>query len=198
MNTVILCRGFWTAAVLAGLGVASLTVATLAERGRWQAPVASEALRLACRGPRFAEEPRRDLVDRDLVERGFHRMDWTGVLPPPPEPGVSPADPPGPRPVAELLRIVFLRIDSASHRAGFAFVRFLDPELARAAAERARRSPAGVLHPGDRLPPPSGGVRVAAVEEGGVLFVFDDPARPPEWVAPSAQEVGGGLEAALR
>lgn len=113
------------------------------------------------------------------VRRTFHELNWTGELLRPP--GGCGGPPPqaieSPAAVAELLSVLYVRVDLADGGRSVAYTRYEDAQLAAA-----RGSTGRLLRVGERLAAPHDDVTVAAITAAGVRFAFDDPAREAELV----------------
>jgi len=148
--------------------------------------VSNEELAEALDGVKKPEEQRSDHVEASAMQRVFFNLDWTGkekIKPVAQQRGNEPATPPK-KPVATLLSILGIKVDTTRPEQSRAYVKFLDPTLAPHNAV----PQATTLHPEQHLPSPFQDVFVKEITGGGVVFAFDDASREPETVAPAAYQ----------
>ncbi len=118
---------------------------------------------------------------KDQVQPTFLLMNWTGYEKPAPvvvDPG--PASPKAPRykPIAQVLRVLMIAVDSEDPGGSFAFAQSL---------------PAGLpikLHLGDTLPKPNDFAVVHSIRVEGVEFAFKQEGRDNETIAPTQVDDG--------
>lgn len=132
------------------------------------------------------EPPKEGVVKYDLVREGWFTMNWTGKAPP--KVIEEPKDD-GPKttphkPVADLLKVVYLQVDtvhngdSVATRDSLIHVRFVDGQLKQTVKNPDDR----VLRVGDTLPKPHDYATLTRVTVDGAHFSFDDEAREGELV----------------
>ncbi|MEW6073915.1 MAG: hypothetical protein AB1726_15145 [Planctomycetota bacterium] len=128
--------------------------------------------------------PKNELVDYTLVTRSFHAMNWTGKeeVKPVETTAVGEDAPVLATPVASLLVVLVVQVDTTDPAGSLAFVKFLDPKLVAAVTNPRDH----ILRIGTRLAPPHAYAAVTAISVDGVEFGFDDAERPKEVVAPVA------------
>ncbi|MEX1024260.1 MAG: PDZ domain-containing protein [Planctomycetota bacterium] len=135
------------------------------------------------------EPPKDDLIAYDKVLATFHKLDWSGKLPPPEKVAQAdgPTEPEKPPvvPVASLVTVLMTQVDSQNPEESLAFIQLLLPALIQ-------NSPSGdaklVYTVGDALPQPHADVTVESITPGFVNFAFRDAAREPEAVEVKAPE----------
>lgn len=114
------------------------------------------------------------------IEPNFFRLNWTGKEAPPPPPPPGPDDVPvaKPRatPIAELLRVLYVQVDTSLPEYSKALVRLTDAALARLEPEPLW------LYVGDALPEPQELWVVHSIHDQGVTFrrLLDDGQPDPE------------------
>ncbi len=125
----------------------------------------------------------RHRVSYATVTRTWMEMSWTGAVvetrtpaPPPPPPVVVVA-------ARDLVSVLLLYVDTDSPDLSRVYVRYVDATLA------ATHPGHHALAPGDRLPSPHDGIRVAAIFADEVRFAFDD-GREPEVLRPALLSTG--------
>ena len=175
MNPLTLRPILWASA----LGLCGLSgFRAAAELRAW--PVWQEGLRRPTHDDLTAHasaplEPRLAVGYGDVV-LAFHDLDWTGAPPPVPVDETPGADePPPPPPVADLVRILMVRLDEqdgAGDRVFLEYTRLAGVELAEGLADQ-------LLGEGDALLAPHQGTSVLSIELEAVTFGFDD-GRAPE------------------
>lgn len=127
-------------------------------------------------------EREEDVVGYETVKQIFHQMDWTGE-PPPEKPAAVAATPVAPPKVAvaDLLKVLAIKVDTSDPKESLGWVKYTDTQL----AARLKTMEDSILRIDERLPEPHNGIRVQDITPEGLVFVFDDPEREPETVAPS-------------
>jgi len=126
--------------------------------------------------------------DFPVVERIFHKMNWTGVPPVTPVVVEVAEDTPieaRTTPVSDLLDVLFVRAALFDPERSQTLVSYKAPELRRGDG-------IATLLIGDQLPAPYGHIRVEAITEAGVLFSFEGAEREAELVVPP--EVKDGIK----
>ncbi|TDJ68068.1 MAG: hypothetical protein E2O39_13695 [Planctomycetota bacterium] len=119
-------------------------------------------------------------ISYDEIKRTFIHMNWTGdVAPaPPPVDEVELKDaPPIHTPVADLLTILMISVDTSDPSTSTIRVNY------RGAGIKAQE---GTLTEGDPLPSPHQGVKVSSIRIDGVEFEFDQEGRDTETLQPSS------------
>jgi hypothetical protein len=151
-------------------------------RGELEARLTEEEQRRVLDAVEVPEPPKDDVVDLKLVNETFHRMNWTGREDPKPVETTGPTEPVKPpiKPVADLLQVLLVQVDTDDPKGSLAFVKYLDNQLIAASNDPADRT----LRIDQSLPAPHGHVKVAGIAIDGVRFTFEDEERAPETVAP--------------
>lgn len=194
----------WAAAALltAGLGFYVLSfVRALPEKRRLPDPPKVEAILKAVQPvkPKAA-----DLVDYEDVRRLFlpscekcksnaacRHLNWTGKPPAPPpiDPGPQ-ADAPPPRvPVADLVRILMVKVDSGDRTQSAVFLKYRP----KAGVQTNGTATGSHLREGDRLAVPHQAARIESIAPEGVIFAFDEEGRENETVAPEEYDLGATI-----
>jgi hypothetical protein len=126
--------------------------------------------------------PRDEIVSYDNVRAHWQKLDWTGKPPVKPVEVAGPGEAPKPvaKPVAELLRVIYIQVDKDDAQASSCWVTWKDPALVKPQ----KKSQDARLLVGEKLPAPYDHVRVDSIEEEHVVFAFDDAAREKEPVEP--------------
>jgi PDZ domain len=134
--------------------------------------------------------PRDEIVSYDNVRAHWQKLDWTGKPPVKPVEVAGPGEAPKPvaKPVAELLRVIYIQVDKDDAQASSCWVTWKDPALVKPQ----KKSQDARLLVGEKLPAPYDHVRVDSIEEEHVVFAFDDAAREKEPVEPP-QYSGPGI-----
>ena len=181
MNIAQLKGLSWFAALVAGAGLGWYVWDFAQSREEMQrSPNARISEVLNNIPPPAAKEDR--LVDYQRLLGGVVKLDWTGQ--PPPEPIVvsdgptGPEPPPPKTPVSDLLRVVYIQVDTALPRRSLAMVSFKNAQLAAAAGDYAP------LRVDDRLPADFSDVRVVEINPNAVVFGFDEEGREHERLGP--------------
>ncbi len=106
-----------------------------------------------------------DLADYAQVMANFHKLRWTGELPPPPpkEPTRVAQSEVKVTPVADLLSVLYIQVDTRNPAGSLAFVRFDNAALARDTAD-------GQLRPGNALGSPHEHWSVESISAEEVVF----------------------------
>ena len=127
------------------------------------------------------EEQKTGVVDYGSIERVFKNLDWTGKERPKPVaqaaegPTVAPVVP-----VANLLKVLVIQVDTKEPEKSLAWVKFVDGKLTGHTEKEDL-----ILRPGERLFSPYEDVRVDAITAEGVVFAFDEATREKETVGTS-------------
>lgn len=146
--------------------------------------------------------PRDEIVAYDNVRAHWQKLDWTGK-PPVKDVPQGPSDviqKPQSKPVAELLRVIYIQVDKDDAKASSCWVTYKDPAL----VNTKKKSQDARLAVGDKLPAPHDYVKVESVEEEHVVFSFEDGARekeavePPQYKGPGIVKVGDGQAAVAK
>lgn len=135
--------------------------------------------------------PRDELVKYSEIERTFHKLNWTGKAPPKPKPQPTNEVKPKPKlkPVAELLNVLLVQVDTDDQAGSMAFVEFIDPKL-----KDKRSSEDRTLHVGEALAAPYEMIVVDAIEVGAVWFRFEaEEPRERELVEPERYASVNGI-----
>ncbi|MDG1500966.1 MAG: PDZ domain-containing protein [Planctomycetota bacterium] len=110
--------------------------------------------------------------DFDVVEKLYHKMNWTGKPPPKPkEPVVVGVDKPEEKAIVQvksLLDVLFIREATFDPTQSLALVSYTDQNLRRNAENGQAQ-----FRVGDHLPSPHGGIFVEEIRGDGVLFGFE-------------------------
>ena len=118
-------------------------------------------------------------------------LNWTGKppAPPPAESETQPDRPPPQVAVAELVKILMVKVDLADRTQSEVMLRY------RSKAGVPNPMPAGgsYFHEGDHLASPHTGVRVESIAPEGVYFAFDEQGRDPELLSPDEFDVGATI-----
>ncbi|HEX6885454.1 MAG TPA: PDZ domain-containing protein [Planctomycetota bacterium] len=171
----------WIGSLVSGGLLVSAVYGFLRDREELAIEVPDERLSAVLDSVKKPAEQKSDHVEYRLVERVFNLYDWSGKEKPKPvEKPDGGAPPPVPKvPVASLLRVLAIKVDTAWPARSLAYVKFVDQKL----SAHTQRDDL-ILRPEERLFEPYQDVRVAAITAEGVRFAFDDTARPEETVAP--------------
>jgi hypothetical protein len=172
----------WLGSLVVGGLLVTSVYGFLQEREELAREVSGEELSKVIDSVKKPAEQKSDHVDYRLVERVFSLHDWSGkerAKPVEQNPGGEPA--PVPKvPVSSLLKVLAIKVDTGRPERSLAYVKFADQKVAAAHAGREDI----ILRPGERLFAPYQDIMVEAITAEGVLFAFDDAARPKETVAP--------------
>ncbi len=147
--------------------------------------IPDEEITAVLEGIKRPEEHKADVVDYTVVKRVFHEHDWTGKER---VKAVAPQDGDKPLPVpkvdvANLLKVLAIKVDTSKPEHSVAYVKFVDGKLSGHTDKEDT-----ILRPEERLFAPYQDVRVEAITREGVVFAFDDPERPRETVQTSAYQ----------
>lgn len=130
------------------------------------------------------EKPKSNIVAYKRVQAGFHELNWTGKEAPKPvekSPEELPGYKPPLKPVADLLKVLMIQVDSVTPEGSRAVVTYTDQQLLAAAASD---SELRVLRPGQKLSRPYEYIEVAEIKVEGVLFRFNgEEEREPELIS---------------
>jgi hypothetical protein len=181
----------WLAAALTGGYLAWYVASFLLHMEDLKEQVSREEQYKALDGARKPEPPKDNLVEYDRVKRVFFDLPWTGKETKVEVSGAGPKvdDTPKYKPVKDLLKVLFIQVDTTDAKQGLALVKFSDPQLAAAA----KHYEDSVLHTGERLAAPYTGIHVVSIAPDGVHFGFDDAAREMEVLPPLAFPNGRGI-----
>ncbi|TAJ18419.1 MAG: hypothetical protein EPO68_07875 [Planctomycetota bacterium] len=146
--------------------------------------------------------PRDEIVSYDNVRAHWQKLDWTGKPPVKEAPKTDDGKPEKPpaKPVAELLRVIYIQVDKDDAKASTCWVTYKDPSL----VNTKKKTQDARLAVGDKLPAPHDYVTVESVEEEHVVFAFADAARekeavePPQYKGPGIVKVGDGQAAVAK
>lgn len=169
----------WIAGIALGVYLAWFVRGFFLEREDLAAQITQEEQRKWLNAVEQPEPPRNDVVAYDSIMSTFHDMNWTGKLPPKP---VEVVKNEGPKelpktPVADLLKILLVQVDTDDGAGSLAYVSFVDPGLSAAALA----PDDSILRIGDDLGGKYSHVVVDAIARDGVTFRFtDDEEREPE------------------
>jgi hypothetical protein len=178
----------WLASLVVGGGLVYSVYDFLAHKAVLEAEVSDETLSAVLDAVKKPPVEKSDVVEYTSVVKVFQELDWTGKAKPKPEA----AQGPGPKPttpkvaVANLLKVLAIKVDTGRPEKSLAYVKFTDPKLA---VHTAKDDP--ILKPGERLFAPYQDVLVEAITAEGVVFAFDDTAREKETVPTLASDRAG-------
>jgi hypothetical protein len=172
----------WLGSLASGALLVSSVYGFLQKREDLAREVSDEELSKVLDSVKKPAEQESDHVDYRMVERIFNTYDWSGKEKPKPVEKAGNGEPaPAPKvQVASLLRVLALKVDTSKPEHSVAYVKLIDQKLIQARPGREN----ALLHTGERLTAPYADVRVEAITAEGVVFAFDDAARPKETVAP--------------
>ena len=146
--------------------------------------VASDDVKRVLEDVEDVSGPTRSLVSSQLVRETFYDFDWTGK----PAPIVTEVEAPEPvdaepiyTPIAEILDVYFMQVDSAHPERSKTFIKY--KTAANVVGEASTLGQ--VLSPGDSLAEPHQYASVVSVSfDDGVTFGFADAERPKESMRP--------------
>ncbi len=149
-----------------------------------------DQLRKMVEGIKEPPPPRDEIVDYEDIKRTFHQLNWTGKETP--KVAVAAADapvqkPPA-KPVAQLLKVLLLKVDKSDPEQSLAFVKFTEPGMTKTVAGKKEQEAA--LRTGERLPAPHAYVRVERIEDEAIVFAFDEDGRAEEQLGPARMQLG--------
>lgn len=183
----------WFGSLVVGGGLVFYVYDFLQQKDVLAEEISDKQLTAVLDGIEPPDEQKTDVIEYSAVEHVFHKYDWTGKEkappPPPPGPGTKPEVPKVP--VASLLKVLAIKVDTGNPENCAAYIKYTDQKIALQHTEKEDT----ILRPGKRLFPPHEGVRVDAITEKGVVFAFDDEKREKETVptSPYLSMLGGEL-----
>lgn len=173
----------WLGSLAVAGGLVFYVVDFLKRKEALAEEISNERLASVLDGIEKPEEQKTDVIDYSLIDRIFHKHDWTGK----PPPQTAPPPPPGEKEtkttvaVATILKVLAIKVDTSKPEKSVAYVKFSDQKIALQHTEREDT----ILRPSERLFAPYQDVRVDSITADGVVFVFDDEAREKETVPTS-------------
>jgi len=172
----------WLASLVTGGTLGYLVYSFLENNAELAKEVPEEEVSAVLDSVKKPEEQKNDAVDYKDVKLVFHDFDWTGTPKPEAKDPKSSGEPAKPRyvPVKDLLKVLALKVDTGRPEHSRAYVNF----LATLAGFNADKE-AAILKVGESLPSPHEGVSVAEITIDGVVFAFEDQARPRETLTTS-------------
>ena len=184
MNVSRLRTTIWIVSALLTVGLGRYVYEIVVVFKNSKSLVAHEEVKRVLEDVEDVSGPTRSLVSSTLVAETFFDFDWTGK----PAPIIVEVEAPevvdaGPiyTPIAEILEIYFMQVDSGHPERSRTFVKYKT-----AANVMGEASILGqVLSPGDSLAEPHQYASIASISsEGGVTFSFEDGERPEESMRP--------------
>ncbi len=175
----------WVGSLALGGYLAWFVAEFLKNRGELELGVSNEAQREVLDSIETPEPPKDNVVDYKLVQAVFHNMDWTGKEAPKirevkEEPKVVETPK---KKVAELLKVLVVRVDTDDSAGSLAYVKYTDNVLLQRTLQR-KDPEDNILRVGETLPEPHAYARVDRISSRGVHFVFEGDDREPEILAP--------------
>jgi hypothetical protein len=184
MNVSRLRTTIWIVSALLTVGLGWYVLEIVSASKNSQSLVANADVRRVLEDVEDVSGPTRSLVSSRLIEETFYNFDWTGK----PAPVVVDVEVPESvdaepiyTPIAEILDVYFMQVDSAHPERSKTLIKY--KTAANVVGEASTLGQ--VLSPGDSLAEPHQYASVASVSfDDGVTFGFEDAERPKESLRP--------------